>query len=330
MNQVKSVNRVFLATVLVTFAGIAINRWVYSVTDNIIYILIISQLILIIPSGIFLLRQKKGLADALGFRKLSVGSIILVIIFAFLIIPLMGLINTISMLYVRNDTSAVIGNLIGGNGLLMSLALVGLVPCILEESVYRGVFFQSYRKANPLKAIFISGLLFGLIHQNFNQFSYAFVLGVIFAFVIEATDSILSTMIIHFIINSTSVISLTLATGLNGLADSKALADYAQQAGTGYNIAALVPMAALTTLLAYFVFRTLAGNTGRWEHIKGLFTQKTKTRFITPSLIIGIVLCLVIMIANEYLGRISGGAPKDEGYMTVIYGVIHSIQNYFL
>ncbi|SHL61260.1 hypothetical protein SAMN02745136_05315 [Anaerocolumna jejuensis DSM 15929] len=329
MNQVKSVNRVFLATVLVTIAAIFINPLVYHASDNYLYILIISQLILIIPSGIYLFRQKKGLADAIGFRKISFGNVVLVVIFAFLIMPLMGLINAFSLLFVRNDTTQVIGSLIGGNGLIVSLLMVGLVPCIMEESVYRGVFFQSYRKANPLKGIFLSGLLFGLIHQNFNQFSYAFVMGVIFAFIIEATDSILSTMIIHFVINSTSVLSLTLSGGANGLADANALSEYTQQISMGYIFSALLPVAAISTMLAYFVFRVLADNSGRWEHVKGIFKKKTKTNFITPSLVIGIILCLVIMVANEYLGRMDGGVQKDEGFVTAIFGVIQTIRNFF-
>ncbi|SHO49486.1 CPBP family intramembrane glutamic endopeptidase [Anaerocolumna xylanovorans] len=330
MNQVKSVNRVFLATVLITFAGIFINPWVYYATDNYLYTLIISQFLLIIPSVIYLVRQKRGIADIIGFRRISFGNVVLLMIFTFLILPLMGLINAISMLFVRNDTTQVIESLVGGNGLIIGLIMVGLVPCIMEESVYRGVLFQGYRTTSTLKGILLSGLLFGLIHQNFNQFSYAFVMGVIFAFVIEATGSILSTMIIHFIINSTSVISLILSTGPNGLADSKAVSEYAQKLSAGYIITVLLPIAAVSTLLAFFVFRVLADNSGRWEHIKEIFKKKPKAHLITPSLVIGIVLCLIIMIANEYVGRINGGAQNDEGFVTVLYGLVQTIHNFFL
>lgn len=338
MNQIKAVNRVFLGTVLVTIAGIFLNSWVYDITGKYLHILILSQLLLIIPSGLYLFRQKRGLAESIGFRKITVGNIVLVIILAFLMMPLMGFINAISMLFVRNDTTAVIENLVGSTGPLAGLLMVALVPCILEESVYRGVFFQSYRKVNPLKGILLSGLLFGLIHQNFNQFSYAFAMGILFALVIEATGSILSTMIIHFVINGTSVLSTFLIQGYNqmfenlnesGLPGNLDLAEISDQLTPAYILAVLLPMALISTLLAFFVFRVLADNTGRWEHIKSIFkrNQKSESRFLTPSLVIGMVICLIIMVINEYLGRKTGGIQENEGFVTVIFGIIPAIKN---
>lgn len=348
MNQVKSVNRVFLATVLITFAGLIINPWVYGKTNNIIYVLIISQLLLIIPSAIYIVKSKGGLANAIGFHKISVGTVVLLIILTFLIMPLMGLINSISMLFVRNDTTAVIDNLIGGNGFLISLIMVAVVPCIFEESVYRGVLFQNYRKVNPLKGILISGLLFGLIHQNFNQFSYAFVLGMIFALIIEATGSILSTMIVHFIINGTSVVSLTLYPKLlemsEGLTSNGVSQEEVMQAAAEitpmYIITVLLPVAVVSTVIAFFVFRVLADNSGRWEHIKSMFRRKEpitdsreetdKVRFVTPSLVIGIIICILIMIVNELAGRAADGAASHEGFATVIFGLINNIKYYLM
>ncbi len=344
MNQVKSVNRVFLATVLITFAGIIINPWVYDRTNNIIFALIISQLLLIIPSVIYLIKSKERLSQAIGFHKISVGNVVLLVILTYLIMPLMGLINSISMLFVRNDTTVVIDNLIGDNGFLISLIMVAVVPCLFEESVYRGVLFQNYRKVNPLKGIFISGLLFGLIHQNFNQFSYAFVLGMIFALIIEATGSILSTMIVHFIINGTSVVSLTLYPKLlelsegitgNGVSQEEVM-QAAAEITPMYIVSVLLPLAAVSTIIAFFVFRVLADNSGRWEHIKSIFRRKErvaenrdeseKVQFVTPSLVIGIIVCILIMIATELAGSGSDGAASREGYTTVIYGIISKLR----
>lgn len=348
MNQVKSVNRVFLATVLITFAGIIINPWVYDRTNNIISALIVSQLLLIIPSVIYLIKSKEGLSQAIGFHKISVGNVVLLVILTFLIMPLMGLINSISMLFVRNDTTAVIDNLIGKNGFLISLIMVAVVPCLFEESVYRGVLFQNYRKVNPLKGIFISGLLFGLIHQNFNQFSYAFVLGMIFALIIEATGSILSTMIVHFIINGTSVVSLTLYPKLielsEGITGNGISQDEVMQAAAEitpmYIVSVLLPLAVVSTVIAFFVFRVLADNSGRWEHIKSILRRKdhaaengdeaVKVRFVTPSLVIGIIVCILIMIATELAGSGSAGAASHEGFTTVILGFINNVKNYLM
>ena len=55
------------------------------------------------------------------------------------------------------------------------------------------------------KAILFSGILFGLFHMNFNQCAYAFLIGVLFAILVEITDSIVSTIIVHFVFNGISV-----------------------------------------------------------------------------------------------------------------------------
>ena len=60
----------------------------------------------------------------------------------------------------------------------------------------------------------MSGLIFGLMHLNFNQFSYGFVLGVIFAAVVEASGSIYASMAIHFLINFQSAQAINALTSL--------------------------------------------------------------------------------------------------------------------
>ena len=60
----------------------------------------------------------------------------------------------------------------------------------------------------------MSGLIFGLMHLNFNQFSYGFVLGVIFAAVVEASEVFMSSMAIHFLINFQSAQAINALTSL--------------------------------------------------------------------------------------------------------------------
>lgn len=47
----------------------------------------------------------------------------------------------------------------------------------------------------------VSALLFGLYHLNFNQFCYAFVLGVYFGIVNQVSGSIVTSVIVHAFIN---------------------------------------------------------------------------------------------------------------------------------
>ncbi len=288
MNRVKSVNLVFLATVLMSIAGSLVMPWVVEYTDNYFIVLLLSQIVLVIPSAVYLITQKVNLAQAIRFKGIRISNIILIVIFAYLISPLMNLINALSMLYVQNDTTDFMNNIVSNNGFLLSLIMIALIPCILEESVYRGIFYNEYSKVSPLKGIFLSGFLFGIIHGNLNQFSYAFAMGIVFALLIEATDSILSTMIVHFFINGTSVLVMALYPALFKLLEALYGSDQynadelinsmgsglLENMDLGYVIRSYGLTALFTSVLAFIVFRTIAKNSGRWEHVKDIFRRK--------------------------------------------------------
>ena len=224
------------------------------------------------------------------------------------------------MIFVDNSTLEFMENIIGNNGLFLSLVIVALIPAILEETVYRGIFYNEYRKVNPLKAIFLSAFLFGIIHLNVNQFTYAFAMGIVFALTIEATDSILSTMIIHFFINATSVMTLHvlpyIMKALEKLMVSMELnpEEHLATIESGVDEILNFPFvmktyflpAIISTVLAFVVYRTIAKNSNRWEHVKGIFTKKTKEgKLISGSLIVAILICIVLMIVQEIVIKLN-------------------------
>jgi membrane protease YdiL (CAAX protease family) len=355
MDRVKSVNRVFLATVLVSLLGAVFNNWVGMFTDNYLVLLLISQIILVIPSVVYLLIYKLNVGRAIRFHKIKLSNVILIIVFAYLISPLMSFINALSMMFVQNDISDVMFNIVEHNSLLTSFLMVAFIPCILEESVYRGILYNEYSKINPRKAIFLSGFLFGIIHGNLNQFSYAFVMGIVFALLIEATDSILATMIVHFIINGTSVLTMGLYPKLVKILESvygsdqfnaQALIDQmTSEIGQNldpsfllfYGLGALIP-----TILAYIVFRTIAKNSGRWNYILQIFGKgnredvtnikvssdnldesnqnpilRKRQQLLSLSLVIGIIICIVLLIVNEFIPSDVPDQAK-EGFSTIV------------
>ena len=80
-----------------------------------------------------------------------------------------------------------------------------VLPAILEEALFRYVpiaFISPYTKRG---AVFISAIFFGLIHCNLYQMPYAFFAGAVFALLDIAFDSILPSVILHFLNNLVSV-----------------------------------------------------------------------------------------------------------------------------
>ncbi|MDE7297686.1 MAG: CPBP family intramembrane metalloprotease [Lachnospiraceae bacterium] len=277
MNQkIYKTNQIFLITVLMSIAAsmLPIYRLFPSYTARLLF----SQIILAAPGTVYLLAGHRNYAEAVRLKRLRLGTVLWLVLFTVCVMPFMGMVNAISMLFVENVTSSAMNNIVSGNSYLLSMLLIALLPCVLEESVYRGLFYNEYRKVSPLRGMLLSALLFGLMHGNLNQFSYAFLMGITFAFVIEATDSILASMIMHFLINGFSTTMMALMSKLDdGLVQEAvdAVGDTETLAGV---IRSYLPFAVIGLLCSLVVYRLIAASEGRLEYVNALFRLPKASR----------------------------------------------------
>jgi len=253
---------------------------------------------------------KKSIREQLCFHKVSISNVFWLILFTICITPAINFVNAISRMFSVAAINDTMFNITHKNSYLIALFCVAFVPCVMEEIVYRGLFYQGYRRVNPLGAAFLSAFLFGILHGNLNQFCYAFIMGIVFAFVIEATDSIVSTMIIHFIMNGWSITLLyaiprlfkylnnmaneaiargdqELANSITKLIGTDVDFDQVFQASgnavlSDMNFIDILGTYGLTALLggilAFLIYRKIAKNTGRYEYIKSLFSKNKENR----------------------------------------------------
>lgn len=175
--------------------------------------LFLSELCLALPVIVLLIihkvkNPKESIMEYMRIRKIKIGTIFLVILFSFLIRPLLTFVNVISLIFVENEVQNTLSPMIGSQNILLSLLLIGVLPGVAEEFVYRGYFFGTYKLQGFWKGVIISSLIFGLMHMNFNQFGYALVMGVIMCLLAEASGSIIGGMLVHFCINGGSVITM--------------------------------------------------------------------------------------------------------------------------
>lgn len=78
-----------------------------------------------------------------------------------------------------------------------------IIAPIGEELLFRGFVTRILlNRYSPTKAIFISALIFGLIHVNPAQIPGAFLMGLLFGWIFYKTGSIIPGMILHFINNA--------------------------------------------------------------------------------------------------------------------------------
>lgn len=319
MKQIKEVNELFLLTVVTGFVGsylfsyFGFNRGDYFVS------LLYSQFILVLPTLIYVIYKKVSVKELFRYRKIKIGTVFLSILFAFLIMPLMQEINLISMLFAKNEITSKMYAITDGKPFILSMLVIAVVPAFLEESVYRGCFFNVYSKQSPLKAVVLSAFFFGLMHLNFNQFSYAFVMGMIFCLLVEGTNSIFTSMIVHFTINCSSVVMLYVIPFLEdlvsrtGIAEAEAaMGDVNSMSRQSLLLSILIygVIACFTTALAVLVYIAIVKHENRWNYVKQLFRRKhnqkadanieqKKESFLSLPMLMAIAICITYMIYYE-------------------------------
>jgi len=171
------------------------------------WFLVFTQLIgLLLPLGVWLAIRRENLNDFLPNMKLGMSNIIYVIAISFFIQPAMMVVSGVTSLFVSNDVSEFVVEMAVQTPLIVLLLVVAVTPSIVEEVVFRGYIQSQYKHFSIKKAAIINGIFFGIIHMNPHQFLYAFLMGVIFAYMVHYTRSIRAAVLSHFVINGGQVL----------------------------------------------------------------------------------------------------------------------------
>lgn len=89
----------------------------------------------------------------------------------------------------------------------LTFLAIGIIVPIYEEFLVRGLMFKELKGTIRLwPALLIQGLIFGLMHGNALQFSYAFPMGVFLGYAYIKFRSIWAPILIHLAWNSTSIL----------------------------------------------------------------------------------------------------------------------------
>ena len=189
-----------------TSTAISSLPFVMNLSDS-AYLMLVQLICFIPPFVLYFSYTKKDIRQTLRLNPLGWKNTLIVISFAVSIQPIMTLLSYLTSLFFPNPVEQSIGG-IQQSGLIISLIAVAIVPAFFEEIFSRGILLSGYQFLGRWKAALVSALLFGLLHMNPQQLPYAFVVGFIFCFLVERTDSLYAGILPHMIINATTVISI--------------------------------------------------------------------------------------------------------------------------
>jgi len=252
--------------------------------------------------------QKETLWQRLHFNNVKPSTFLYVLLFTWLSMPLTTLINAISMLFVDNTLASLSGFMLEMPFPIM-LFLMAVTPAFCEEIVFRGVVYGGYRRGgNKFWAVILSGFMFGIMHMNLNQALYAFAIGILLALLFEATDSIVTTMLFHFIYNSQSCCLMYLMEAIvpGTLAEASGMAVTSEE--LYMMISVYLVLAAVFTPLAICMLYKIAKNENRVTQLKetlpgrqeGQFKIATVSYILASVIAVGYIVFDIIAVKFMY------------------------------
>jgi membrane protease YdiL (CAAX protease family) len=253
-----------LMAIVFIVIGSIVQHWNFNIG-----ILVTEFGMLVLPASLFMLVKKNDLKKQFRFNAPKISDLWKMVLAGIVFGPFIGLLNSminIWLVYGLNIQPPQIPTEPGFFGPLITFMIAAMTPGFCEEFFFRGLLLTEYeKKMGYFQAALISALLFGMFHYNLMNFFGPFALGLVFAWVMQVTDSIWTAMLGHMINNSFAVVMLYLTAGADQTQNMKAV----EQLGTLWPLMAvgtILFLAAIAVPCAYV--STLFLRSIRKQHLK--------------------------------------------------------------
>lgn len=215
--KINEANAIFiiLAVVFLTFGA-----YVQSL-DVIKGLLITEYGILLLPILIYAFATKKDIKSVFRLNKLPFKVTIKIILLAVFLVPTIALVNLIAVFIIELFSSSIMAPIPtaeSGLEFMLLFFVIAITAGICEEFFFRGMILNAYENEMSLKAAAIfSAVLFGIFHFNPQNLFGPIVLGLVFAYLVQITNSIYAAIIAHIANNGIAVtMGFMISLGNNG------------------------------------------------------------------------------------------------------------------
>lgn len=308
----KKVNWLFLTTLLVEAAVMAFMYLCSDISLGIIESLLLSQLIVLVPAVLFLFGTRTDPGRLIVHNRPKFTTTLLVVVFTFLCMPAIIAVNAFSMLFVDNEVAGLQSYMLSVPWWQI-LLMVGIIGPVSEEFVFRGVIYHGYKTSQRfVGSMLLSALLFGLTHLNFNQMSYAVLVGIVSVLLLEGSGSIFYSMLFHICINTTNVVQMLVQKAQGTIMSQEESMAYIERTmqmpykqALAVSVSVYAVIAAGAAALAGCLLYLIVKKENRVQHMQQLLrgnTGEKRTKLISVPLVISVVLCLLYMTADVFWG----------------------------
>ncbi len=198
--------------VLVIYALLVLSRYINiesMQTENNIYLsmIILQLLIFVLPSVFYCKLKGKKLTQKIAVEKISGHKIGFIVTSFFVLILGSALLNT-AVFYIFGSTEQTsLYNTFNplGDTSLTNIAYIIISLCIFpaltEEFTFRGIILSEYSDYGAGVAMLMSSIMFAMLHFNISRFIVYLFCGIVAAYTVYITRSVVCGMILHLLNN---------------------------------------------------------------------------------------------------------------------------------
>lgn len=191
---------------LLVYVGSRVQRWNFNGG-----ILITEFILILLPPLIYIFYMRFDIKSVLRLNKPTFWNMFLVFWIMLFSIPVVAGINLLNLWVIKS----VFGKIqlpeipVGEDlvGLLVSIFVIAVSAGICEEVLFRGVIMRGFERHGALKAIVITGLIFGLMHVDFQKLIGTMLLGVLIGFLVYRSNSLYCGIFAHFLNNAFATVT---------------------------------------------------------------------------------------------------------------------------
>lgn len=192
--------------ILLSLSGL-LSKGASTVNDVFFTNMILQVLIFILPALFYcLIRRRSVTLKSYTFSIMPLHPLFLVSVFCVMVLG-STLINlgvaalTDSTREFGNTASSTLTGITDATSALHVIFSLCIVPAIAEEFFFRGVLLSEYTDENPTAAVLLTTIVFAASHFELSQFPTYLFNGLLLAFTLRITRSLLSPILIHCAVN---------------------------------------------------------------------------------------------------------------------------------
>ncbi|MEN2773680.1 CPBP family intramembrane glutamic endopeptidase [Acetivibrio clariflavus] len=174
--------------------------------DNMLLILMMIQFYCILfPALFYMIGNKINIKDTLRFNSPGLLPSFLIILISAPAFYAASALNSI-VFYILQFIGRVPDDLPiplpkNPGEVFVTLLVIAIAPAICEEILHRGLLLKAYENRGTMKAVVISGIMFGVFHFDITNLLGPILLGILFGYYVVRTNSIFAGVIAHFMNN---------------------------------------------------------------------------------------------------------------------------------